>query len=56
MMAGKESQAEGVYFRKPSRSSAGIPESTKTSLHQKLSQRQRERWPQLKEVFRGRFA
>jgi hypothetical protein len=59
MMAGKESQAERVYFRKPSRSSAGIPDSTKTSLYQKLSQRQRERWPQLKEVtlrFRGRFA
>src|SRR5262249_56539689 len=59
MMAGKESQAERVYFHKPRRSSAGIPDSTKTSLHQKLSQRQRERWPQLKEVtlrFRGRFA
>src|SRR5262249_48809243 len=59
MMVGRESQAERVYFRKPSRSSAGIPDSTKTSLHQKLSQRKRERWPQLKEVtlrFRGRFA
>jgi hypothetical protein len=48
-----------VYLRKPSRSSGGIPDSTKTSLHQKLMQRQRERWPQLKEVavrFRVRFA
>ncbi len=48
-----------MYFRKPSRSGGGIPDSTKTSLHQKLRQRQRERWPQLKEVrlrFHGRFA
>jgi len=36
-----------------------IPESTKTSLHQRLLQRTRERWPQLADVhvrFRGRFA
>ena len=48
-----------MYLRKPSRSSGGIPDSTKTSLHQKLMQHQRERWPQLKEVavrFRARFA
>ena len=55
----RSSQAERVYFRKSSRASAGIPDSTKTSLHQKLARRQRERWPQLKEVrvrFRARFA
>jgi len=48
-----------VFPRKPSRSGASIPDSTKTSLQQKLSHRQRERWPQLKAVnvrFRGRFA
>ncbi len=48
-----------MFFRKPSRSSAGIPDSTKTSVGQRLRQRQRERWPQLQEVrvrFRGRFA
>jgi hypothetical protein len=36
-----------------------IPESTKTSLGQRLRQRQRERWPSLASVdvrFRGRFA
>jgi hypothetical protein len=36
-----------------------IPASTKTSLHQRLLMRQRERWPQLADVqvrFRGRFA
>ena len=36
-----------------------IPESTKTSLGQRLRQRQRERWPGLAAVhvrFRGRFA
>jgi hypothetical protein len=36
-----------------------IPASTKTSLHQRLLARQRERWPQLADVqvrFRGRFA
>jgi len=36
-----------------------IPESTKTSLHQRLMQRKRERWSQLADVhvrFRGRFA
>jgi hypothetical protein len=36
-----------------------IPESTKTSLGQRLRQRQRERWPGLAGVhvrFRGRFA
>jgi len=38
---------------------ATIPESTKTSVHQQLLQRARERWPQLADVqvrFRGRFA
>ena len=38
---------------------AAIPESTKTSLGQRLGQRQRERWPGLASVdvrFRGRFA
>lgn len=48
-----------MFFRKPSRSGGAIPDSTKTSLEQKLRQRQRQRWPQLKEVnvrFRGRFA
>ena len=48
-----------MYFRKPSRGNAGIPDSTKSSLQQKLARRQRERWPQLKDValrFRGRFA
>jgi hypothetical protein len=53
------SQAEHVYFRKPSHASAGIPDSTKISLQQKLTRRQRERWPQLKNVvvrFRARFA
>jgi hypothetical protein len=38
---------------------AAIPESTKTSLGQRLRQRQRERWPGLASVdvrFRGRFA
>lgn len=48
-----------MFFGKPSRSNAGIPDSTKTSLLQKLTRRQRERWPQVKEVklrFRGRFA
>ena len=36
-----------------------IPASTKTSLHQRLLARQRERWPELADVqvrFRGRFA
>lgn len=36
-----------------------IPDSTKTSLHQRLLQRKRERWSQLADVhvrFRGRFA
>jgi len=36
-----------------------IPESTKTSLGQRLRQRQRARWPGLASVdvrFRGRFA
>ncbi len=59
MMAARSSQAERVFSRKPSRSSTSIPDSTKTSLKQKLSRRQRERWPQLKEVnvrFRGPFA
>jgi hypothetical protein len=48
-----------VFSRKPSRSGGAIPDSTKISLGQKLRQRQRERWPQLREVqvrFRGRFA
>lgn len=48
-----------MFFGKPSRSSAAIPDSTKTSVSQRLSRRQRERWPQLKELkvrFRGRFA
>ena len=48
-----------MFFRKSSRSSGGIPDSTKASLTQRLSRRQRERWPQLKEVrlrFRARFA
>jgi hypothetical protein len=38
---------------------ATIPESTKTSLQQRLAARARERWPALAEVqvrFRGRFA
>src|SRR5213083_2298793 len=38
---------------------ATIPESTKTSLHQRLTARARERWPELAGVqvhFRGRFA
>ena len=38
---------------------AAIPKSTKTSLGQRLRQRQRERWPGLAIVdvrFRGRFA
>jgi hypothetical protein len=38
---------------------APIPESTKTSLQQRLVARARERWPALAEVqvhFRGRFA
>jgi hypothetical protein len=38
---------------------ATIPESTKTSLQQRLTARARERWPALAEVrvrFRGRFA
>jgi hypothetical protein len=38
---------------------AAIPESTKTSLHQRLLVRARERWPELASVglrFRGRFA
>jgi hypothetical protein len=38
---------------------ATIPESTKTSLHQRLLARARERWPALADVhvrFRGRFA
>ena len=36
-----------------------IPESTKGSLEQKLRARQRERWPQLREIrvrYRGEFA
>jgi hypothetical protein len=36
-----------------------IPESTKTSLHQRLLDRKRERWPALADMqvrFRGRFA
>jgi hypothetical protein len=36
-----------------------IPDSTKTSLHQRLLARRRERWPALADVhvrFRGRFA
>ena len=38
---------------------ATIPESTKTSLQQRLTARARERWPALADVqvrFRGRFA
>lgn len=38
---------------------ATIPESTKTSLHQRLLARKRERWAQLADVhvrFRGRYA
>ena len=38
---------------------ATIPESTKTSLQQRLTARAQERWPALAEVqvrFRGRFA
>jgi hypothetical protein len=38
---------------------ATIPESTKISLHQRLLDRVRERWPALADVqvrFRGRFA
>jgi len=38
---------------------ATVPESTKTSLHQRLLARARERWPALADVrvrFRGRFA
>lgn len=48
-----------MFFGKSSRSGGVIPDSTKTSLFVKLSTRQRERWPQLKEVkvrFRARFA
>jgi hypothetical protein len=36
-----------------------IPDSTKTSLHQRLLDRAQQRWPQLADVgvrFRGRFA
>ena len=39
--------------------SSAIPESTKTSLGQRLRQRQRDRWPSLASVavrVRGRFA
>lgn len=38
---------------------AAIPESTKSSLHQRLEQRRRERWPglvKLETSFRGSFA
>jgi hypothetical protein len=38
---------------------AQIPESTKSSLHQRLSTRARERWPQISKVdvrYRGNFA
>ena len=48
-----------MFFHKPSRSGGAIPDSTKTSLGQKLTRRQRERWPQLQDLklrFRGRFA
>jgi len=48
-----------VFFRKPSRSSAGIPDSTRASLTQRLGARRRERWPQVQDLkvrFRARFA
>ncbi|MCG2620496.1 hypothetical protein LVY72_01060 [Arthrobacter sp. I2-34] len=38
---------------------ARIPDSTKTSLHQRLTARARERWPQIDRIqtrFRGGFA
>lgn len=41
------------------RTTAKIPDSTKTSLHQRLSARARERWPDLLEVqvrYRAGFA
>ena len=38
---------------------AKIPDSTKASLHQRLTERSRQRWPQLREIrirYRGDFA
>lgn len=48
-----------MFLRKPTRSSGGIPDSTRSSLTQRLDRRRGERWPQLKELrvrFRARFA
>jgi hypothetical protein len=48
-----------MFRGKSSRSGGAIPESTKSSLWQRLNHRRRERWPQLAEVrvrFRSRFA
>lgn len=59
MMRARRSQPAQVFERSPSRSRSPIPDSTKTSVWQRLEERRRERWPQLKEVklrFRGRFA
>lgn len=59
MMRLRRSQPAQVFERKLSRSGGPIPESTKSSVQQRLEDRRRERWPRLKEVrvrFRGRFA
>jgi len=48
-----------MFMRRPSRSGGSIPNSTKSSLQQRLNQRRRERWPQLEAVkvrFRAGFA
>src|SRR5215469_11947309 len=59
MMPTRRSQPERMFMRQTSRSRGPIPDSTKSSLWQRLNQRRRERWPQLQAVnvrFRGRFA
>jgi hypothetical protein len=39
-----------MFMRQPSRSGGPIPDSTKSSLSQRLNQRRRERWPQLDSI------
>jgi hypothetical protein len=48
-----------VFLGKRNRSSRGIPDSTRSSLTQRLVARQRERWPQVRDLnvrVRGQFA
>lgn len=58
MLVSKESSRDGV-FSQAEPLPRGIPDSTRSSLTQRLLKHQRQRWPQLKELkvrFRGHFA